>query len=116
MRHYAALSDSALVVLMRSFSIMEASLLLPNHLHASLISLLPKRVGGMETCWAVLFGSACRLWGRLRRRFAVDWEAMFDRPYLNAGAICKINARAFSKQNDAHFVRLLVQGTVRLVE
>eukprot|EP00959_Pyramimonas_sp_CCMP1952_P000559 10611-Pyramimonas_sp.AAC.1 len=46
MRHDAAMSDGALVVLMSIFNIMEATAVVLHHARSRMISLLTKKVGG----------------------------------------------------------------------
>eukprot|EP00959_Pyramimonas_sp_CCMP1952_P146126 3059578-Pyramimonas_sp.AAC.1 len=49
-----------------------------------MVALLPKPAGGWRPIG--LFSSAYRLWGRMRRPYAVQWEARLNKSHLSAGA------------------------------
>ncbi len=83
MRHYSHLSDDSLQVLADIILIIEYLGHLPRQLRFTVMPMIAKPRGGHRAI-ASLVG-LYRLWTRLRREEARNWEAANDRPYFAAG-------------------------------
>ena len=83
-RHFALLSDDALDAWLDIMIQMEAQGILPRQLALLVLVFLPKGDGGHRPIG--LFMAAQRLWGRLRRKEVIEWEAKCSRAYFGGCA------------------------------
>ena len=84
MRHFNALSDPSLQVLMTLWSVMESTGIIPKQIRVLCVALLEKPTGGWRPIG--IFAGYYRIWGRLRRPILQAWESTVQRPYLAASA------------------------------
>eukprot|EP00959_Pyramimonas_sp_CCMP1952_P003777 80080-Pyramimonas_sp.AAC.1 len=79
MRHYSWMSDDCLETICYIMYIMELCSTLPAQLQVVQLALLMKPSGGRGPIG--LFCSIYRLWGRCRRRYALQWELQYQRSF-----------------------------------
>ena len=82
MRHFALLSDDALMLASQLFECMELLGTIPQQLRYVLVVLIPKATTGLRPIG--IFCALYRLWAKCRTIMAQSWEILNPRPYFAA--------------------------------